>query len=164
MVVDVVERASDRTTIQPGQDEQARIAEAERFFLCEPTRATATLTGPDGAQLELSASLYEALRLTVRVLARNEAVAIAPVHKLLTTNEAAELLNVSRPYLVQLLQRGDIPFEMVGTHHRVRFGDLMAYKQRRDARRRAALDLLSQLNEEIELAEEGESEEDGAAT
>ena len=77
-----------------------------------------------------------------------------PVHMELTTQEAADLLNVSRQYLVRLLEDGAMPFTKTGTHRRIRFGDLMAYKRARDATRRQGLKRLTRLSEELGLYDE----------
>lgn len=87
-----------------------------------------------------------ALRLLLDVLTeigQGNAVSIIPIHAELTSQEAADVLNVSRPFLVQLLEKGDIPFHKTGTHRRVRYQDVIAYKECIDAQRRKALDELA---------------------
>jgi excisionase family DNA binding protein len=91
------------------------------------------------------------LRAAVDVLVHGEAVAIPPVNNELTTQEAADILNVSRQYLVRLLDQGKIPFSRTGTHRRIKFGDLIEYKRRRDADRRNELDELTRLSQELRL-------------
>jgi excisionase family DNA binding protein len=73
----------------------------------------------------------------------------------LTTQQAADFLNVSRPYFIRLLEQGAIPHTKTGSHRRVRLDDVLAYKRQRDAERRRALDDLVALSQEMGLYELG---------
>ncbi len=106
------------------------------------------LIGPSGEAIELPKSVFYVLRQVVYHMMRGRAIFIVPEHKELTTQEAADILNVSRPYLIKLLEEGKIPFITVGTHRRIRFSDLMRYKEQRDKEREQALDEIAQISQE----------------
>lgn len=103
----------------------------------------AYLKSPDGETTEIPASIYDVLARVAEDMAQGHSIVIVPVGHELTTQEAADLLNVSRPHLVKLLERGEIDFHLAGTHRRVFFQDLMAYRERRDSARRDVLDELA---------------------
>lgn len=95
-----------------------------------------------------------ALRLLVEVLTEigeGNAVNIIPIHAELTTQEAADALNVSRPFFVKLLEEGFIPFHKTGTHRRVQYQDVMSYKNGIDIRRRLTLDELAKQAQELNM-------------
>jgi excisionase family DNA binding protein len=104
-----------------------------------------------GEALALPEVLIHLMRRAVHHLARGREVAVVPYETLLTAQQAADLLNVSRPSLIRLLDEGRIPFEYVGTHRRIRLDDLLAYRRQRDLDRQRKLDELSRLNQELGL-------------
>ncbi|MFN8733770.1 MAG: helix-turn-helix domain-containing protein [Hyphomonadaceae bacterium] len=93
----------------------------------------------------LSALLIELLRH----LGQGDAVTLVPISQQLTTQQAADILNVSRPFLINILERGDLPFERVGRHRRIKAEDLFEYKRSRDGRRSQALDALAAIDAEL---------------
>lgn len=138
--------------IRPGNDEQARRAsEAVRALKAGRHVFVGTKQGGAGAAVALPDGVVDLLVEVLGHLARGNAVTVTPLHADLTTQQAAGLLNVSRPYLVQLLEGGAIPFRRVGTRRRVRLADLLAYKEREDAGARAALSELSKQAQEVNL-------------
>lgn len=109
------------------------------------------LVAPDGRQVDVPRSVVGLLHEVVHHLAHERAVSIVPLHRELTTQQAADLLNVSRPHLISLLERGELPHTRPGKHRRVRFSDVMAYKHRREQVEKEALDGLAQLSQDLGL-------------
>ncbi len=104
----------------------------------------------DGNQeIEVPVSALKMLVDILDEMAQGNAVSIVPIHAELTTQEAADFLNVSRPYLVGLLEGGLLPFHKVGTHRRVKFRDLMAYREKSQSARRNALTALTKEAQEL---------------
>jgi|SRR5215467_12197537 len=115
--------------------------------------ARASLVGPDGSKIEIPDELYTVLRDVVAALSQGLAISIAPHNTMLTTQEAADLLNVSRPTLVRLLTEGEIEYTTRGRHRRVLLRDVLDYQERTRAERRAALDQMAADAEEDGLYE-----------
>ncbi|HEV7448390.1 MAG TPA: helix-turn-helix domain-containing protein [Steroidobacteraceae bacterium] len=142
--------------IQPTQEVSALAADASRrLFRVVGASQTDTCvvrfeSAPD-EPLVLPAAAVRLLGALLTELAKGNAVTLVPHHAELTTQEAADLLNVSRPFLIGLLEKGQLPHHKVGTHRRVRFADLMTYKRRRDAESESALRELAALSQEMKL-------------
>lgn len=117
----------------------------------------ARLVGPDGDQIELPDDLYAVVRVAVEALLAGQGVSIAPHTAKLSTQEAADLLGISRPTLVKLLEAGEIPFEQAGhgRHRRIRLADLEEYRRATRHARRAALTELTRAADEDGLYETG---------
>jgi len=105
----------------------------------------------DGQELVLPKAALRLMSHLLTEMSQGNAVTIFPVHAELTTQEAADYLNVSRPHLVHLLTTGAIRHRKVGTHRRIRFDDLQAYKEKKDQDRAAALDELAAEGQRLRL-------------
>lgn len=139
----------ERTVLPPAEPLDALVA-----LLSRPGAEPATtLSGPNGEHLVLPPEVFEVLRGVVEAMASGQAVTLAPVHQRLTTQEAAELLGISRPTLVKLLESGEIPFEQPGRHRRVRLVDVLAYRERASDERRAALDRMVEIADDADMYE-----------
>lgn len=128
--------------------------EATRREAEQASRALARLAGRDRVRVEavaegeaaqtfiLPAPAVRLLTDMMALLAQGQTVAVFPHDAELTTQQAADMLNVSRPHLVKLIEQGAIPFRMVGTHRRVRLDDLTAYRAASEERQREAAEAL----------------------
>jgi excisionase family DNA binding protein len=145
-------------TLAPALPSEAEAVLAKETSLVLASRTQTTdplqlrlLDDPSAGTVKLPAS---AVRLLVHILeemARGNTVTLIPVHAELTTQEAADLLNISRPTLIQLLDEGKIDYRRVGTHRRIRFEAVMAFKRRAEAERRAVLAELAAYDQELGL-------------
>lgn len=111
----------------------------------------AYLVGPAGEKIVLPTPLSQILRHVIPLLMRGETVSLVPVQTELTTQQAATMLSVSRPFLIKLLESGKIPFSKTGAHRRVRVDDLLTYKQQRDQERQDHLMRLTGMSQTLGL-------------
>jgi excisionase family DNA binding protein len=148
----VAPTSTESTPVIADERERNVLAELQHALTaCVSMPGSATLVLSDGERLDVPASAMKSLLQVVEMLANGDAVSLVPVHRELTTQEAADLLNISRQYLVRMLDRGDIPSHKVGTHRRVALDDVMAYRRKRDVERREGLAELTQLSQELGL-------------
>jgi excisionase family DNA binding protein len=138
-------------TPAPEEEELLRTLDRYRPEQTNERPLTAKLIGPDGHELELPPSMYAVLRRAAHQLAAGFAVSIVPVGAQLSTQQAADLLGVSRPHVVRLLDCGEIPHTKVGKHRRVLLEDVLNYRDRQAGRRGDALDELARLSEDLPL-------------
>jgi excisionase family DNA binding protein len=103
----------------------------------------------DGERVEVPHALAEIIYRAAEFLAEGRPVTVLPDEEMLSTQAAANILNVSRQYLVRLVDTGELPAEMVGSHRRLRATDVAAFKATRDAKRAGALDRLTSLSEDV---------------
>lgn len=101
-------------------------------------------------EVELPPALGQLMLDMLSHVARGEMITFVPYGAELTTKEAADILNVSRPFLVKLLEEEKLPHHKVGTHRRVRASDVLAFKSHRDRERKAALEKLQHLGQEFD--------------
>ena len=143
--------------VLPSEDE-ASLAERARRKLAEHLRSQEQLklrlvdeAGLEEETVELPASAGQLLLDILQHMARGNAVTLLPIHAELTTQQAADLLNMSRPHLIHLLDEGKIPSHKVGSHRRIRAEDIFAYKREMDRKRREVLKVLAAHDQELGL-------------
>jgi excisionase family DNA binding protein len=126
------------------------VAELHRRGVAVPKPQPA-LVGADGARLEVPAPVFGALVQVATAMAHGQGVTVIPQNALLTTQEAAELLGISRPTLIRLLTDGEIPYEQRGRHRRIMLADLLAYQGRMRRERLESLDRMAHEGQEAGL-------------
>jgi excisionase family DNA binding protein len=141
---ELLDRSPTREEIRSAAEAATALAQA-----CEAD-GKLIIAGADGRQLHIAPAISGLMVELLGYIARGETVTIVAREAMLTTQEAADILSVSRPFLSGLLKKNAIPFVPVGSHRRIMYDDLMAYKARRDAAREAALDELARLGQEFD--------------
>ena len=134
-------------TVLPSHDVES--LEAAQAVLGEDDAVV--LTGASGKSVQLPSELRGLLATVVTAMRRGQAVTLAPLSQRLTTQEAADLLGVSRPTLIKLLEAGKIPFETPSRHRRIRLSDLLAYQAVRQDEQRGVLRELTQDAQDLGL-------------
>ena len=120
----------------------------------------AVLVGPNGREHPIPTEVQALFLRVLEYLQAGKAISIIPYMQELTTQDAANILGVSRQYLVRLLAASEIPYHKVGTHRRIYLRDLLAYKGQRDRRRGAALTELARISLEAGLYDSVESSQE----
>ena len=133
----------------PNKEEQQIALESSQYLANLDKEGLLEIRIDNSEAITIPASAMRLLQYILSQMAEGNAVALSPLQAELSTQQAADLLNVSRPYIVSLLDSGKIPHHKVGTHRRVLFVDLMAYKKIADTKRRNALKKLSEQAQEL---------------
>ena len=105
--------------------------------------------GQDGDMLELPASAVQLMVQLLKEMGKGHAVTLIPHHAELTTQQAADLLNVSRPFIVELCDTGKLPFSRFGSHRKIRFSDLITFKEQSLSDSHQALDELANMHQKM---------------
>ncbi len=138
-------------TLVPSAKDAELAAEASRALASKQSDDDLKVRLEDGRELTLPKAATRLLRHILTEMAQGNAVTLIPIHAELTTQEAADFLNVSRPHLVRLLEDNKIPYHKVGTHRRVRFRDLEGYRRAFEEQRRNAMVELAKQAQELEM-------------
>lgn len=137
----------------PDETTKAKQAASVLARMTDPQRMLSLRLSQNGegeAVVELPPAINKIVLELLLLIGKGEAVTLVPFGAELTTQQAADLLNVSRPFLVKLLEEEEVPHHKVGRHRRIRAEDVFGYKKRRDAGREKALQKLADLGQEID--------------
>jgi len=132
----IIERLDPKTL------SEADLKTMERIYSILTGDERPALVGREGVHIPLPDPIFHLLVRTVRAMQEGKIITLVPENEALTTQAAADFLGVSRPFLVGLLEKGEIPYHAVGAHRRVEFKDVAAYRQERNQKRRVGMEAL----------------------
>ncbi|WP_417730550.1 helix-turn-helix domain-containing protein [Rosistilla oblonga] len=138
-------------TFVPSETDIANAKEFSRAVArdIDPTSVITIQSTGDGRSIEVPKNVFDVLVKTLAIMAEGKAFSLIPVDKELTTQQAADILNVSRPFLSKVLDLGEIPHRKVGRNRRVKFCDLIEYKKKQEQSSKAALQSLADEAQEL---------------
>ena len=142
----MTQKLHDHTVLPPAETESLT-----KMVAAFADEGKAALVGPDGVQWDLPAEAYRVLKEVLAAMANGLAITVMPRHTMLTTQEAADMLGISRPTLVRLLADGEIPYEQRGRHRRLLLSDVLEYQHRTHVERNKQLDALVEEAGELNL-------------
>lgn len=140
-----------RDTAVPDEQDKVLAEAASRELATRKSTERLTVRVDDGKELVLPQAATLLLAHLLTEMAQGNAVTMIPIHAELTTQEAADYLNVSRPFFIGLLEKNQLKYRMVGTHRRVKFSDLVAFKKQSEETQKAAMDELVAQAQELGL-------------
>lgn len=147
--------SAQREPIIPGPEDRELAQQSSQklaaVFGKQTRECPVTITVGEGETIILPFSAMQHLLQILSHMAQGNAVTLIPIHAYLTTQESADLLHISRPYLIKLLEKGDIPFEKVGSHRRVKAEDLFQYQARAEEEKKQALNELTRQAQELDM-------------
>ncbi|MDB5396342.1 MAG: hypothetical protein JWM91_3848 [Rhodospirillales bacterium] len=138
-------------TVVPTEEDTALATASSRILANAKPETELTVHLDNGQTLLLPKAVTRLLSHILAEMAHGNALTLIPVHAELTTQEAADYLGVSRPYLISMLDGGTLPFSKVGTHRRIRFNDIKAFKEIKDKAREAAMQALVEQAQELNM-------------
>lgn len=137
----LIVQAKNEAELKEIKELKQKISNINTFFMIKT----------EGQEIQLPPIIAQVLNEIINILSNNGSLTLIPMDKELTTQQAADILNVSRPYIVKLLQNNEIPYRKVGTHRKILIKDLIEYKIKSSANRKAKLSELVNLTQELEL-------------
>ena len=137
----LIVQAKNEAELKEIKELKQKISNINTFFMIKT----------EGQEIQLPPIIAQVLNEIINILSNNGSLTLIPMDKELTTQQAADILNVSRPYIVKLLQNNEIPYRKVGTHRKILMKELIEYKIKSSANRKAKLSELVNLTQELEL-------------